>query len=668
VPVEKRAPLLAAALLVAATVLAYLTSFRGALVFDDIPGIAENPTIRDLHRLDLLLVAVGPQGGTLSGRPLPNLTLALNHAISGDALWSYHATNLLIHLCTGLALFGLVRRTLDRVRGTAAASSTTPAFCSALLWLLHPLQTESVTYLVQRVESLMALCFVLALYCFVRGNESPPRRRWQIGAFAACLAGMASKEVMAAAPLVVLLYDRTFLAGSWRAAWQQRKRQHLALMGTWFVLGLLVFASGGRGGTAGFGRAVSPWRYALTQCEALLGYLRLAFWPHPLVFDRRLPLTSGLADVWPQALTLLALLAVTGWLLVRRPRAGFLAAAFFLILAPTSSVVPIDDAMVEHRMYLPLAAVIAAVVLALQARLGRTLAAISLAAAVAFGFVTARRNLDYCSPLAFWTDVVRKAPENPRGHSNLGAYLLAAGRPAEAQAELETALALDPSYASAHYNLGLLLEQNHRDSEAVDAYSAAIRCDPRRADAHVNLGRVLDRLGRPAEAAVHYEAALQLDPDDAGAHASLGRVLLKLNRVGDAIRHLETACELEPDDSAAWCELARARQQHRDFAAARQAAEHALRLKPDYPEAFYVLGNLAAASEDFAAAISHFRRATELAPDYTAARNNLANALLVSGRTSEAIAQYREILRAHPDDRAVQENLTRALTSERAAP
>ncbi|HVS54082.1 MAG TPA: tetratricopeptide repeat protein [Opitutaceae bacterium] len=664
----KRAPLLAAALLALATTLAYLTSFRGALVFDDLPGIAHNPTIRDLRRLDLLPVAIGPQGGTLAGRPLPNLTLALNYAISGDRLWSYHAFNLLVHLLAGLTLFGLVRRTLLRSpiprspsSELRAQHSTSLAFFVALLWLLHPLQTEAVTYLVQRVESLMALFFLLTLYCFVRSLDSSRPRRWEIAAFLACLAGMACKEVMAAAPLLVLLYDRTFVAHSWRETWRQRGRFHLALLGTWLVLGALVVASGGRGGTAGFGIASSPWRYALTQCRVILDYLKLALWPSPLVFDHNVPLAPDLAAVWPQALALLAALGASGWLLARRPAAGFLCAWFFLILAPTSSIVPIADAMVEHRLYLPLAAVIAGVVLALASRFPRATSPALLAVALVLGLLTARRNLDYRSPLALWQDVVRQAPENPRGHNNLGAYLLEAGRLDEARAQFTAALQLDPHYASAHYNLGKLLEQTGRDAEAAAAYESALHSDPKRADAHVNLGRVLDRLGRPADAVPHYEAALRLDPDAPDTHAFLGAAFVKLKQPAPALVQLQAALELEPDRAETWCDVARARQLQGDLSAAREACARALRLRPDFPLALYVLGNLDAAAQDFPSAIAHFRRAVELAPDYAAARNNLANALLLAGRAAEAVEQYRLILRDRPDDRAVQENLARAL-------
>ncbi|MEO6568411.1 MAG: tetratricopeptide repeat protein, partial [Opitutaceae bacterium] len=490
---------IAALVIAAAIVAAYVTSFRGALVFDDLPGIANNPTIRDLSHPELLLVAIGPQGGTLSGRPVPNFTLALNYAISGDELWSYHAANLLIHVAAALTLFGIVRRTLLRPLLAEHFGSNAGAIALgvALLWGVHPLQTESVTYLVQRVESLMGLFYLLTLYCFLRAIDSPEARRgWYVRAFFACLFGMGCKEVMVTAPVVVALYDRTFVAGSWREALRTRWKFYGALLSTWIALGGLVVASGGRGGTAGYEVGVNAWSYLLTQCEVIIDYVKLSFWPFFLAFDHNVPLALGISQVWPQALVLCALLGTTVYFLIRRPVAGFLCATFFLILAPTSSIVPVADAMVEHRMYLPLAVIVTFVVVGMHRQSGRLAPLIWSGLAVVLGATTAIRNLDYRSPLTLWEDTVKKIPGSPRAHNNLGAYLLSDGRLEAAREHFSTALRLKPNYASAHYNFGQLLEKTGQVEEAIQSYETATRLNPKLVDAHVNSARLLDRVGR----------------------------------------------------------------------------------------------------------------------------------------------------------------------------
>ena len=244
----------------------------------------------------------------------------------------------------------------------------------ALIWAVHPLQTESVTYTVQRAESLMGLFYLLMLYGLARGAAAPPAAVlrgifWYGVSALACLMGMATKEVMASAPLMALLYDRTFLAGSFREAVRRRWGYYLALVATWPVFEEVLVSSWGRGS---FGAGVSPWRYLGTQCGAVAHYLWLCLWPTPLVLDYGRPLAHGAAEIVPYAVLVAALVLATVVALWRWPKLGFLGAFFFVILAPSSSVVPqIRQTIAEHRMYLPLAAVATLVVVAAQQGLRR---------------------------------------------------------------------------------------------------------------------------------------------------------------------------------------------------------------------------------------------------------------------------------------------------------
>ena len=281
----QRSALVAAGLIVLATLAAYSNSFAGPFVFDDELSIPSNMTIRQLWPIWKPLCPPN-HGETVSGRPLLNLSLAIDYAISRLDVWSYHATNLAIHILAALLLFGILRRTflLPAMRDRWGAAAVPLALTIALVWAVHPLQTESVTYIIQRAESLFGLFYLLTLYCFVRGVGSSRAMLWYAVCVVACLLGMASKEVMVSAPLMVLLYDRTFVAGSFREAWRRRYGLYLALAGTWLLLGWLVAWSGTRGSSAGFGIGVGCWEYLGTQFGAILNYLKLCVWPHPLVF------------------------------------------------------------------------------------------------------------------------------------------------------------------------------------------------------------------------------------------------------------------------------------------------------------------------------------------------------------------------------------------------
>jgi hypothetical protein len=271
--------LVSGAILAAGAIAVYSRTFSFPLLFDDKPAIVDNPTIRHWST-----AFWAPYDTGAAGRPIVNLSLAINYAISGESVWSYHALNLAIHILAGLLLFGIVRRTLA-LRADPASSLI--GFSTALLWTLHPLQTESVTFIIQRTEALMGLFYLLTLYCFIRGSEADThfQRRWFALSVATCLLGMATKEVMVSAPLLVLLYDRTFVGGSFRSAWQRRRALYFGLACTWVLLAALMVSSHKRGGTVGFGLGVTPWDYVVTQCRAIVVYLKLSVWPYPLVVD-----------------------------------------------------------------------------------------------------------------------------------------------------------------------------------------------------------------------------------------------------------------------------------------------------------------------------------------------------------------------------------------------
>jgi tetratricopeptide (TPR) repeat protein len=695
--------LAAAGVITLAALAAYHNTFRVPFFFDDQRAILENPNIR---RLWPVSTALWPTTANMavSGRPVANFTLALNYALSGSGVWSYHAFNLLIHLLGGLTLFGVVRRTLLRpgLQERFGRDALPLAWLIALLWTLHPLQTEAVTYVIQRVESLMGLFFLLTFYCFIRSVESPRPRFWQALTVATCLLGMASKEVMVTAPLLVLLYDRAFVAGSLREAWRRRWGLYLVLAATWFPLLWLVAGTGwNRGGTAGFNVGVVPWAYWLTQFEAVARYLRLSAWPHPLVFEYGTFWVHHFGEAALYALVVVPLAAATLIARWRWPALGFLGTWFFMILAPTSVVPGTMQMIVEHRMYLPLAAVITLAVLGVHAAVGRRSWLVFAAVAVGLGVLTARRNADYRSELTIWGDTVAKRPDNARARNGFGLALDRAGRLPEAIQNLETASRLLPGDSEALDNLGVSLEHAGRNAEAIQHYEAALRLKPGFPEAHNNLGNALlrdgripeaigqyqttlrlrpdfaeayynlagafDRAGRTAEAIQNYETALRLKPDYVEARINLGNVLHRAGRNAEAIRQYETALKINPEHAMAHYDLGVALDRTGRTPEAIQHYVAALRLQPDLVEAHNNLGVAFGRSGRFPEAIAEFRAALRLRPDYAEAHYNLGNTLVVGDRWDKAIVEYEEALRAQPDYPAARENLAMAREQMRAA-
>lgn len=573
------------------TLFAYCNSFTGPLIFDDKPAIVENPTIRRLWALSEVL-SPPAIGSGVTGRPVINLSLAINYAISGTDPWSYHAGNLAIHLAAGLALFGLVRRTLQTSGRSERLQRDAVMFGAAVaaIWLLHPLQTESVTSIIQRTESLMGLFYLLTFYAFIRGVQSTRSVGWFALSIVSCLLGMGSKEVMVSAPLLVLLYDRTFVAGSFRAAWRQRWRYYLGLAATWLLLAWLVLKSGGsRGEAAGFGLGVTSWTYALTQCKAIALYLKLALWPQPLVFDYGTDIVRDLAAVWGRAVLVCALVAGTLVALWRRPALGFLGAAFFAILAPSSSIVPlVSQTIAEHRMYLPLAAVLALLVIAAGARFGRLAAYIAAAIALVFTVLTLQRNRDYRSETVIWADTVAKLPDNPRARVNLAEILINSGQPAEALVHAAEAVRLRPGYPEAQTNLGIALAQTGRVAEALAPCRAAVELNPGYARGHSNLGIVLALLGQFPESIAHCEEALRLapdSPDQVPLRNNLAGAFLKSDRLPEAIAQYHAVLQLAPSLVETRFQLGVALAMNGDFIEAARQFEAVLQVKPDHLQA-----------------------------------------------------------------------------------
>jgi tetratricopeptide (TPR) repeat protein len=358
-----------------------------------------------------------------------------------------------------------------------------------------------------------------------------------------------------------------------REAWRQRRRLYAGLGVTWLVLAGLVFHTGTRGGTAGYGVGVAWWAYALSQLPAITHYLQLAVWPHPLVLDYGTDLAQPTAEILPFALIVAALAAGMVIALRRQPAFGYAGVWFFAILAPTSSVVPVaTQTMAEHRMYLPLAA------------------AIFLALAIGLSWLTVRRNEDYHSDLSLWRDTVAKCPHNARAHFTLGNVLYRLDRVPEAMRQYEAALDIAPNHAEAHNSLGNILVRLGRLPEAMAHYERALQLEPDYIQADYNYGNALVQAGRLPEAMSHYHQALRLDPQNAEVRNNLGSALLLAGRLPEATGQLQEA----------------------------------LRIKPDYAEAHYNLANALAQSGQLPEAISHYEQALQIKPDYMEARENLA--------------------------------------------
>ena len=612
---------------------AYANSLDGPFIVDDYSTIVENASVHDWHHLHDL--AASSEETPLTSRPLVALTFAANYAAGGEAVRGYHVVNVLIHAAVALLLFAVMRELLGRprLRSLAGARSTAMAFAVAALWAVHPLNTETVDYVTQRTESLMGLFYLATVYASVRAM-SRSNGWWSTVAVLCCAAGMACKESMVTAPLAVLLVDAVFVSASFTAAVRSHWRLYLGLASTWLFLGVLMsLAPPVR--SAGFVTFENSWTYLLNQSVMIVRYLRLALWPTSLVVNYGWPAPLSLADVWPKALIVAGLLGASILALWKRPLAGFAGAWFFLTLAPTSSIMPIaSEVGAERRMYLPLMAVIALLVLGaaalwdrasaqarprrLPARIvgGLTLTALT----VLFIWGTVRRNCEYRSTLALAQSSVDRWPSSV-AEQVLGIEWLAAGDKSEARRHLQRAV---PGAPRAYYSLALLefdakewsaaigdfrtfierqpllleartarlylaqaLERDSRWADAIEQCRLVLFMHPTRdevLDAQLFWADALRGEGEFEAARGRYQAYVRERPDDVRGVNGLGISFVGLGRSSDGVPWFTRAADLSPADFGVQKNAAMALEENGRFEEAEKYARRALLLRPDDAE------------------------------------------------------------------------------------
>ena len=556
----------------------YANSLQGGhFILDDEPSITANFDIRQI--LPLWRDPDRTTNAPVNNRPVVRLSLALNYAWGELNIRGYRLFNLGIHLLCGVVLFAVVRRALlspvcvDRYRTTAGGL----AFAVAAIWLVHPLQTQCVNHTIQRSTSLMALCYLLTLYCVQRGIGSADAK-WYAVAVGACAVGVGCKEAMVTAPVAVWLYDRTFAAGSFRAALEMRWRLYLGLAVSWILLGLLL-RHNPHGDSIDLTQPFTAWHYALNQARIILEhYIGKLFWPQPLTNFYGPIRYLQLMDVWPYALVLCSLLGLTIYGLYRRPLAGFCGGWFFLLLAPTSSLVAIFwEAMAERRPYLALAGLLALLVVSaynavegwvvsgrLSARSRDWICGMGLGVVViAFGVTTVARNRTYQDLVALW----RAEASYVEGViGGLDEVLPKVGF----------------HHGEVYIRLGRVFAAGGKWSEALANYTLALELYPTSFKAHKYLGHMYKDRDMPARALVHFRRAVAMNPQAYNVHSALGALLCMQGAVEEGIGHLRRALEIFPTYVWAYNNLGAALKLQGRDQEARQQFERALLIAPDF--------------------------------------------------------------------------------------
>jgi Flp pilus assembly protein TadD len=660
-------PLIHILLIVVLGFLVYSNTFNVPFVFDDIGlYIIDNPAIKDFQRftdlswLDTVLMDKSWRE-QFRNRIVGHFTFAMNYKIHGLDVRGYHIVNLLIHIFNALLVYRLVNITFKtpffrssvttRPVSSVLQSDKLIALICALLFAVHPIQTQAVTYISQRLTSLAALFFLLSLFLYIKSRLSESasyRYIFYSIALVSTILAMKTKEISFTLPVVIALYEFMFFDNG------IKKRIFYLIP---FILTMILIPLNLLSTNAGsFSEMISKVGeasketttiarsdYLFTQFRVIIIYMRLFFLPANQNLDYDYPVYSSFLapQVFLSFLFLLTIFGAGAYLFYRSRIThnesrymrliSFGIFYFFITMSVESSFIPIRDAIFEHRVYLPSAgfflAVITAVVV-IKNRINNRIADRAIVITfflviMAFAVTAYARNLVWQNEITLWEDVVKKSPNKARPHNNVGVIYRKQGRLDDAIKEYLIALKIAPDYADAHNNLGAAYGQQGRFDEARKEFLKAIKIKPNNVSVHKNLAQIYEIQGLLDDAIKEYLIALKLRFDDYEVHNALGILYKKLGRFDEARKEYLTAIQIKPDFAPIHNNLGVIYEIQGQLDDAINEYLIAVKLNPGLEETHYSLGLCYFKKKQFDKAVAAFDTALKINPEFIEARKYL---------------------------------------------
>ncbi len=537
----------------------YANTVNSPFALDDYHNILANKAIR-ITELSGASLNESVSKSLIKSRPVANISLALNYYFHQYDVSGYHLVNIVIHVLNGILLFFFVQYTLLLASGSVYRKDISfIAFASALLWLVHPLQTQSVTYIIQRMNSLATLFYLASFVSYIRARLSAKKSitlTLACVSVAAGLLALGSKENAVMLPVFILLYDWYFFQN---LQFSPSKYHYLLLvLLVLFLLGAVFFYLGPdplKIAAAGYaGRDFTLQERLLTQLRVVVFYASLVFLPLPsrLTLEHDFALSHSLLNPMTTMFSLFALMGIliTAVLCARRERLFSFCLLWFLgNLLIESSIIPLEI-IFEHRTYLPSMMLIVIIIVGVHRLFAGNMlkAVIFVTAVILLSSWTYARNSIWENEVSLWTDIADKAPHKPRAQMNLGIILSKEGRMDEAMVYLNRAVQLAPEYALAHYSLGDALMQQRKHIPAAESYAKALEINPADTLARFNLGKSLAAAGRHQNALFHYQMVAGKSPlIGQRIYYFMGNSLYQLGRYSEAVNAYSRALQIKPD-------------------------------------------------------------------------------------------------------------------------
>ena len=666
--------------------LLYAPSLTGPFVFDDLPNISENPYL-PLEKITLDGLKDAAFKSPARNRPVANISFALNYSVHQYSTFGYHMVNMVIHVITGVLLFFFIKLTLcrsgfsrekygvgpkgpptdennvtrrsgfsrDHLQTKAEQfgpegpptgdnnhlderTATWIALAAALIWLVHPIQTQAVSYIVQRMASMAALLYLLAFVLYIRGRliHDTIWKKYLLyaGAMISGLLAMGSKEIAITLPFFILLYEWYFFRDLDRA-WLKRGLIVFVVAIVVLVPVVLYFTKGDPFSWLLRGYAHRDFTLTervMTEFRIVVHYLSLLAFPAPgrLNLDYDFPLSYSLFSPLTTFLSLgfLVFLLVLAIYLAKNYRILSFCILWYLgNLVLESSVIGLE-LVYEHRNYLPSMLVFLAATLLgyryLYQRWRYVAVGVLCVVLLLFSFWTWQRNLIWADDLLLWQDTVTKSPNKARPNYNLG--WVYANKKGDIDAAIDSyriAIEINPKYSEAYNNLGLAYRLKGDLEGAIAAFYKAIEATPNRAEPYSSLGLAFLNQGRNADAIKVLSRAIELDPRNQAATNNLGLAHARMGREDVAMEYFRRAMWYHPNHPKAYCNMAQALINQGDVRGAIAHYHRALEIEPDLEEALFGLGVALSRTEELEGAIQAFEAALRVNPDNSKARHNL---------------------------------------------
>jgi tetratricopeptide (TPR) repeat protein len=617
-----RKPIVHIAIIAALGFIVYSNTFNVPFVFDDEPNISQNQMIRDISNIPSMFAGTK---GPFASRPLLHATAAINYHFGGFDTRGYHLVNLVLHLLNGILLYLLITAT-GKYKGYPEKETALTALFSSVLFMVHPVQTEAVTYIVSRSMLFATTFYLLGMILFLKAITSENRKGFYIaGLFIASLLGMGSRENFSTFPLMLLIYDLFFISSFRLKEALKHYKAYLPVLISLGYLAHLVLNNTYDRSVEYPTKHIPSLEYALTEFNVHWTYIRLLIFPLNQNIDYDYPISRTLFEL-PMLVSFIGYLGLlAGGIILarRRPSISFSIIWFLVALLPISFGVAfikdlkLDDVIFEHRLYLPAAGLMVILGMAASVLLGklesmhmRTVGVAALVLlALSLSVAAHARNSVWQSKTGLWEDSVSKSPKKVRTYFNLGVAYGLEGLKQKAIEQYKTAIALDPSSPMPHVNLGNAYRSMDMNDKAVHHYKLALTYDPDNPEASKGLGVIYAAKGMADQAMHQYKLTLSKNPNDAIAHVNLGIAYQKKGQAEKAKEHFEQALRLNPDIVMSFVNHGAMYLSMDKTDLAIEQFEKALCIDPDSSNAHIQLGKAYRAKGMGDKAMEHFNRA-----------------------------------------------------------